>query len=105
MVLPCKKLTTHVNTRFPYQIRSFQYILENKGATNCLYGLMGNIPDRIRKQKPYLMDWSVTSTILVTMRQIVGTIVKNQASSGQWKIFEAIVDTIDGNYPFYITTK
>ena len=55
---------------------------------------MDNFPDRIREQKPSLMDWSVTSTVVVTMRQIVGSIVKNQASSDKWLIYEVIVDTV-----------
>ena len=30
----------------------------------------------------------------MTMRKIVGSIVKNQASGGKWLISEAIVDTV-----------
>ena len=45
---------------------------------------MENILDRIR---------SVTSTVVMTMWQIVGSIVKNQSSSGMWLISEEIVDT------------
>ena len=44
-------------------------------------------------KKPSLTDWSVTSTVVMIMRQIVGSIVKNQASGGKWLISEAIVDT------------
>ena len=55
---------------------------------------MENITDRIREQNPSLKDWSVTSTDVMTMRKIVSSIVKNQASSGKWLISEAIVDTV-----------
>ena len=55
---------------------------------------MDNIPDRIREQNTYFMDWSVTSTIVMIMQRIVGSIVKNQASGGKWLIYEAIVDTV-----------
>ena len=40
------------------------------------------------------MDWSVTSTVVMTMGQIVGSIVKNQASGWKWLSSEAIVDTV-----------
>ena len=54
---------------------------------------MDNIPDRIRFKNPPLKDWSVTSTVVMNMRHIVGSIVKNQASGGKWFIYEAIIDT------------
>ena len=31
---------------------------------------------------------------MVTMRQIVGSIVKNQESGGKWLIYESIFDTV-----------
>ena len=93
VVLPCKRLITSVKYHFPYIIHSFCYLLENMGAINYLYGLMDNIPDRIREQKPSLTDWSVISTDVMTMRRIVGSIFKNQASGGKWLISEEIVDT------------
>ena len=34
------------------------------------------------------------STVVMTMRHIVGSIVKNQASGGKWLISEEIVDTV-----------
>ena len=43
------------------------------------------------------MDWSVTSTVVMTMGQIVGSIVKNQASGWKWLSSEAIVDTVNAN--------
>ena len=55
---------------------------------------MENIPDRIKEQNTSLNDWSVTSTAVMTMRHIVGSIVKNQASGGMWLISEEIVDTV-----------
>ena len=55
---------------------------------------MENIPDRKMEQNPSLMDRSVTITIVMTMRQIVGSIVKTQASGGKWLISEAIVNTV-----------
>ena len=81
-------------TLFAYLIHSFQYLIENKGDINYLYGSTNNIPDIIREIKPYLTDWSVTSTVVMTMRQIVGGIVKKHASSGEWLISESIVDTV-----------
>ena len=54
---------------------------------------MDNIPDRIREQKLSLKYRSFMSTIVVTMRQIVGSIVKKQDSGGKWIISEAVVDT------------
>ena len=42
----------------------------------------------------YFTNWSVTSTVVMTMRQIVSNIVKNQASGEKWLISEAIVDTV-----------
>ena len=94
MGLPCKKLIKPVNNRFTYIIHSFIYLIENKGAIKYLYGLMENIPEIIREQKPSLTDWSVTSTVVITMQKIVGNISKNQASGGKWLISEAIVDTV-----------
>ena len=84
MGLPCKKLITPVKNCFVYLIQSFRYLLENKGAINYLYELIDNIPDIIREQNPSLTDWSVTSTVVMTMRQIIGSIVKKQASGGKW---------------------
>ena len=55
---------------------------------------MEKSPDIIWEQNPFLTDWSVTSTVVMTMQQIVGSIVKNQASGGKWLISEAIVDTL-----------
>ena len=55
---------------------------------------MDNIPDKIREQNPSLADFSVTSTVVTTMRRIVGSIVKNHYSGGNWLISEAIVDTV-----------
>ena len=40
------------------------------------------------------MAWSVTSPIVITMRQIDGSIVKNQVYVGKWLIYESIVDTV-----------
>ena len=40
------------------------------------------------------MDYSVTRNVVTTMRQIVGSIVKNKASGGKWLISEEIVDTV-----------
>ena len=37
---------------------------------------MDNITDRIREQKHYFTDWSVMSTFLMTMINIIGSIVK-----------------------------
>ena len=55
---------------------------------------MDNIPGKIRERKPSLTDLSVTSTVVTTMRLIVGSIVKHQASDGKWLISEAIVDNV-----------
>ena len=55
---------------------------------------MENIPNRIREQKTSLTDWSVTSTVVTTMRRIVGSIINNQASGGKWLLSEAILDTV-----------
>ena len=93
MGIPCKRLITLVKTRFVYLIHYVFYILENKVDINYLYGSMENIPDRIRGNKPPLKDWSVTSTVVMTMPCIVDSIVKNQASGGKCLISEAIVDT------------
>ena len=43
---------------------------------------MDNIPDIIREQSPYLEDWSVTSTVVMTMQNIVGSIVKTRPLVG-----------------------
>ena len=75
--LPCKRRITPVKTHFDYLIQSLHSILENKGSINCLYGSMDNIPDIIRERNPSLADWSVTSTVVMTMQRIVGSIVKN----------------------------
>ena len=79
---------------FAYLIHSFRYILKSKGTINYLSGSMENIPDIIKQQKPSLIDWSVTRTVVMTMRYIVGIIVKNQASGSKWIISEAIVETL-----------
>ena len=55
---------------------------------------MENIPDRIREQNPSLTDWSSTSTVVTTMRRIVGSIVKKKAYGGKWLIFGEIVDNV-----------
>ena len=55
---------------------------------------MENIPDRISERKPSLKYWLVTSTVVMTMWWIVGSIIKNQASGGKWLISDAIVDTV-----------
>ena len=94
MGLPCKRLITPVKTHFDYLIHSFHSLLENKGSINYLYGSMDNIPDIIREQNIYLTDWSVTSTVVMTIQRIVGSIVKNQASGWKWLISEEIFDTV-----------
>ena len=55
---------------------------------------MENILDRIREQKPSMTDWSFTSTVVMNMRQIVGSIVKNHSFGGKWLIYEKIVVTV-----------
>ena len=40
-----------------------------------------------------MTDLSVTSTVVMTIWHIGGSIIKNQASGGKWLISEAIVDT------------
>ena len=55
---------------------------------------MDNITDKIREQKTSSTDWSVRITDLMTIRRIVGSIVKNQDSGEKWLISEAIVDPI-----------
>ena len=40
------------------------------------------------------MNWSVTSTVVMTLRHIVATTDKNRASGGKWLIPEAIVDSV-----------
>ena len=55
---------------------------------------MENTPERIMEQNTSLAYWSGTSTVVTNMWQIVGSIVKNQASGGKWLISEAIVDTV-----------
>ena len=72
----------------------FRSLLENKSAINYLYVSMENIPDIIMKQTPSLMDLSITSTVVMTMQQIVGIIVKKQASGRKWLICEEIVDNV-----------
>ena len=42
----------------------------------------------------FLMDWSFTSTVVMTMWRIVGSIVKEKASGGKWLIYEAVVDIV-----------
>ena len=86
--LPCKRLITPVKNRFDYLIHSLQSCIENIGAINYLYGSMENIPDIIRELKPSLKYWSVMSTVVMTMQQIVGSIVKHQASGRKWLIYE-----------------
>ena len=61
---------------------------------------MDNIHDRLRKQKPYLTDWSVMITVVMTMQQIFGSILKTQTSDEKWLISESIVDT-EGVYIFF----
>ena len=61
---------------------------------NYLYGPMENFPGRIRGKKPSSKYWSVTRNVVMTMRRIVGIIVKNQAFGGKWLLYEAIVDTM-----------
>ena len=92
--LSCKRLITHVKTTFAYLIHPFRYLLENKVDINYLYGLMDNIPEKIREQKLSLTYWSATSTVVKTMQQIVASIVKYQASGGKCLISESIVDTV-----------
>ena len=81
-VLTCKKLIKPVKTSYAYLIHSFWYLIENKGAIKYLYGYMNNISDRTKEQKPYLIDLSVKSTVLMTMRKIVGSIVKTRPLVG-----------------------
>ena len=81
--LPLRRLIKHVKTRFSYIIQSFRSLLKNKSAINYLYGSMKNIFEKIREQNPYLTDWSFTSTVVTTMRRIVGIIIKNQVSGGK----------------------
>ena len=40
------------------------------------------------------MGLSVTSTVVMAMQKIVGSIVKTQASGGKWLISKATVDTV-----------
>ena len=93
VVFLCKRLITTIKTSFDYIIHSFHSLIENKGSINYLYGSMEIIPDRIRLEKRPLKDWSVTSTVVMTMRWIVGSIVKNQASCDKWLIPEAVINT------------
>ena len=65
---------THAYKLSPMPLPHFVF-LKNKGAINHLYGSMDNIPDRMREQKPYLEEWSVTITVVMNMQQIVGNIV------------------------------
>ena len=44
------------------------------------------------------MHCSVMITFAMTVRNIVGGIVKNQASGSKWLISEEIVDTVRGVY-------
>ena len=46
------------------------------------------------EQNTSLAYWSGTSTVVTNMWQIVGSIVKNQASGGKRLISEAMVDTV-----------
>ena len=39
-------------------------------------------------------DWSVISTVVITMRHIVCSVVKIQDSSGKWVIYEENVDNM-----------
>ena len=86
MGLLCKRISTTVKNSSAYIILSFFSLLENKSAINYLNVSMNNIPDRIRERNPSLTDLSVTRTVVMTMRHIVGSIVKNQASGGKWLI-------------------
>ena len=45
-------------------------------------------------KNPSLADYSVTITVMMTMRRIIGSIVKKQSSGGKWLISEKIVDTM-----------
>ena len=92
--LPCKILITPVKNCFAYIIHYFCSIIENKGDINYLYGSMENTSDIIREGKHSLTYWSTRSTGVMTMRQILGSIVKNQASCGKWLISEEITDTV-----------
>ena len=92
--LPCKRIITPVKTNFTYLTHYLHCLLENKGYSNYFYGLMGNTPNRIREPNFTLTNWSVTSTGLMTMRQIVGSDVKNQSSGGKWLISQSIVHTV-----------
>ena len=78
----CKMIFTPVNTHYAYIIHSFQSIIENEGAINYLYESMYNITDRIKEQKPSLMDWSVTITVVMTMQQIVLILIKTRPLVG-----------------------
>ena len=62
---------------------------------------MENISYIIREQNPSLVDWSVTSTVVMNMQQIVCSIVKKQASGGKWIIYESIVYTVRVCIYFY----
>ena len=55
---------------------------------------MNSIPDIMTDCKSSLTDWSVVITVVMTMRQIVLSIVKNQASGGKKLVSEAIADTV-----------
>ena len=55
--IPCKRRITPVKPHFAYLVHSVQSLIKNKGSVNYLYGLMENILDKIRKQKPSLLDW------------------------------------------------
>ena len=43
---------------------------------------------------PFLTDWLVTSTGVMTTRRIIGSSIKNQASGGKWLISEANFYTV-----------
>ena len=45
-------------------------------------------------ENPSLADYSVTITVMMTMRRIIGSIVKKQSSGGKWLISEVIFDTV-----------
>ena len=81
--LPCKSLITPFKTSFSYLIHSFRYIIENNEAINYVYESMYNVLKIIRGKEPYLTNWAVTRTFVMTMRRIVGIVVKNQSSGGK----------------------
>ena len=61
-------------------IRTLQCLIENNLAIDFMYCTMEVVGDNINKQLPKSMDWEVALTVVHTMKNIVNSIIFNQAT-------------------------